>query len=411
MLKKALGIMDDLLGNKGAEKEKLKAKEQQEKKKDKKIESKTDNAIEIPTSTRQTKKELTQEHIHLLNKAFNMLKNEEGITTIAELGHYLSSEHGFKAGDFIGSKSLRVIYSEIDNGEAYTLTQDEQKTHIIYIERKEKMQLQSRPKLHNKAKTASPKENSTSLFDFAWFRNGYEVAINDLQKQAIQEEWGKNNKYLKYYIESRFKITIEKYPELLFFTENKSKAYFNTGLLTNNWKDLYAYFNKKPATFNGKEVNYCFVGFVDENYRDFAGNELPDTINFFKNAEDIYFDASLDIKYNENHILEHNIDRFPEFVKRIPPGGNRAIWLDGIIKHTKKRIQRNYRTVIPQWYNGSLCFLLPLSFDDSTINKPELLLTCIKKQDYYWIATCLTPEMAYSNARIIAKPESDWLKP
>ena len=42
---------------------------------------------------------------------------------------------------------------------------------------------------------------------------------------------------------------------------------------------------------------------------------------------------------------------------------------------------------------------------------PDLALACEKKEDgsCYLGRTCLTMEMAYNNARLIAKPESEWL--
>ena len=33
----------------------------------------------------------------------------------------------------------------------------------------------------------------------------------------------------------------------------------------------------------------------------------------------------------------------------------------------------------------------------------------LKKNGYYQASTCLTMEMAYMDARLIAKPESNWL--
>lgn len=400
MIKKAFGI---LLGNKDKKEESILKENHLT---PQKINSNPTNST---AEVIQTKQELTQQHINILNKAFNELKNKEGITTIAELALYLKDKYGFKASDFIGVKNLKALYSEIGEGNTYVLTQDTQKTHITYVAQK----IKSQAKSQHATKTISQKEQYSwsPLFDFAWFKGGYETAINGLRKIAIQEEWGENNKYLKSYIEYRFKITIEKYPELLSFTEDKSKACFNTGLLTRSWRDIYAYFEKKPVTFkdNDKEIPYCFVAFADSNHH-FASKTLPDAINFFTTAEDIYFDASLEIKYNEKHILKDNLDRFPEKYKGLPLN-NMDMLFQGFIANLKKRIQRNYRTAIPQWYNGSLCFLLPIFFEDYTLDKPDLLLTCTKKQDYYWIATCLTPEMAYRNARIIAKPESDWLKP
>lgn len=55
--------------------------------------------------------------------------------------------------------------------------------------------------------------------------------------------------------------------------------------------------------------------------------------------------------------------------------------------------------------------LLPLCLLNPNI-PPDLALVVTKnsKGNYYQGHTCLTMEMAYNNARLIAKPESNWLQ-
>ena len=76
--------------------------------------------------------------------------------------------------------------------------------------------------------------------------------------------------------------------------------------------------------------------------------------------------------------------------------------------HTSiKKVIANYKLAVPQYYNGQIQLLIPLYFEDD--DKPELALTVTKKNGYYQGHTCLTLDMAYNNARLIAKPESNWL--
>lgn len=42
-------------------------------------------------------------------------------------------------------------------------------------------------------------------------------------------------------------------------------------------------------------------------------------------------------------------------------------------------------------------------------NKPDIAIAVTKKENSYQGHTCLTLDMAYNNARLIAKPESNWL--
>ena len=73
----------------------------------------------------------------------------------------------------------------------------------------------------------------------------------------------------------------------------------------------------------------------------------------------------------------------------------------------------NYKLAVPQYFSGKIQLLLPLYFGKE--NKPYLALTLTKVENdnsgYYLAHTCLTMDMAYNNARLIAKPESNWLLP
>ena len=79
----------------------------------------------------------------------------------------------------------------------------------------------------------------------------------------------------------------------------------------------------------------------------------------------------------------------------------------GVSDTSIKKVIANYKLAVPQYYNGQIQLLIPLYFEDD--NKPELTLAVTKKNGYYQGHTCLTLEMAYNNARVIAKPECNWL--
>mgnify|MGYP002238035518 CR=1 FL=1 len=63
--------------------------------------------------------------------------------------------------------------------------------------------------------------------------------------------------------------------------------------------------------------------------------------------------------------------------------------------------------VAPQGYQNQLQFLLPICLTD--MEKPNLAMTLAERNGYYLGSTCLTPEMAYLNARMIARPIAPWL--
>lgn len=70
----------------------------------------------------------------------------------------------------------------------------------------------------------------------------------------------------------------------------------------------------------------------------------------------------------------------------------------------KIRISRNFRWIAPQFYNGKITYLAPLVF-----GKDIIPLAIERTSDTYRANTILTQSMAYCNARLIARPESNWL--
>ena len=68
----------------------------------------------------------------------------------------------------------------------------------------------------------------------------------------------------------------------------------------------------------------------------------------------------------------------------------------------------NYTLAVPQYYRGSIQLLLPLCL---TQDVPQLALVVMRMESHYTARTCLTLDMAYNNARLLVRPESQWLSP
>ncbi|QDP95392.1 DUF3825 domain-containing protein [Microlunatus elymi] len=83
--------------------------------------------------------------------------------------------------------------------------------------------------------------------------------------------------------------------------------------------------------------------------------------------------------------------------------------------NTRSRVYRNYKAAIPQWYrdshsdHASVQLLLPLCLRQP--DKADLALVVDRVGDSYRGNTVLTLDMAYRNARLLARPDSDWLIP
>ena len=83
--------------------------------------------------------------------------------------------------------------------------------------------------------------------------------------------------------------------------------------------------------------------------------------------------------------------------------------LKGAIDNAKERVRRSYKTAIPQFYRSGVQLLLPLCLSDP--QRADLALVVERHETFYRAATCLTLDMAYNNARQLARPDRDWLQP
>lgn len=250
------------------------------------------------------------------------------------------------------------------------------------------------------------------------------LATNDLPV----EKWSYQNKNDYGILRSYLTFTFEKlWNERAEATEDKKQSFvfegdnaacFNTGLFDKNWQPIYFYCVKNPK--EGRQP-WMFKTFFNSFTIQTAG--IPTAIisslrraNYFDDPGALIFNVNLDIIPQWNHILddEENFNRIPEQIRNLGKGACQNM-IDGAISRVKNRIAANYKTVVPQYYRGSnggrIQLLAPLYLTNE--NKPDLALVLSLNEDktLYLGHTCLTTEMAYNNARLIARPDSDWLKP
>ncbi|MCR2051121.1 DUF3825 domain-containing protein [Acetatifactor muris] len=249
------------------------------------------------------------------------------------------------------------------------------------------------PKDYDTIISSSTKENQ----DMAFFKVNWNNYTEELSKKADTENWSNetypNNGILTNYIVKTYdKLTDEK--KIIIGT---SYALFNTGLFTKYYEPIYAY-------QSGSEISFLTayelggIGITDR----------PERANYFENPDLLLFDWHYAIDVHYPHILEdkENQKRIP---KEVLESKNIVITLDGAINKMKKKVSANYKLAIPQYYEGKIQLLLPLCLADDNI--PDLALVVTKTNNVYRGHTCLTLDMAYNNARLIAKPESNWLNP
>lgn len=165
---------------------------------------------------------------------------------------------------------------------------------------------------------------------------------------------------------------------------------------------------------------------------------LPTLASYWSDPGELTFNPALQVQLNLDHIIRDNLNRFPEELggrlnrdgiptdladtpaiddeveevsepdtapNPIPLATRNA--LEGAMKHSIRLAQRSYRIAVPQFHHRKIQLLLPLYLRDP--EKPDLALTLEKHGDWYRAATVLYPDWAYRHARLLARPNSEWL--
>lgn len=275
--------------------------------------------------------------------------------------------------------------------------------------------------------------------------------IDDLAKVAMKESWKRlseterspfNNPILKSYLEHtylRLKEETEDGAKKIIVADGK--VYFNTGLLSCYFRQLFIVADVKEWTYSSKCLGLCrrtvyanprICSENDNMILEMFGGDpeaLPQIAKYFSKKEDVLFDASLPIRLNDHHIFIDGVkrNRLPKYseafancvedekqieelvVERILPDFETAC------KRAQMMAKRNYKLAIPQRReNGEIQFLLPIYLQEQDSRKPQCALALSLQESktgacYYRGATILSLDMAYNNARLIAKPDVFWL--
>lgn len=238
-------------------------------------------------------------------------------------------------------------------------------------------------------------KNTKGAEYMSYFQVNWNRYTDQLSQKAYSENWSNKtypNKGIlaNYIVKTHDKLTSDKK-----ITIGQDYALFNTGLFNKYYDQIYAYQSGTEIQFlTGYELGRIGI------------KERPERANYFGQPELLLFDWHYPIDVHYTHILddERNKQRLPkEFLK----SANKINILNGALDSMKKKVSANYKLAVPQYYEGKIQLLLPLCLMSDT--KPDVAIAVTKKDNSYQGHTCLTLDMAYNNARLIAKPESNWL--
>lgn len=194
---------------------------------------------------------------------------------------------------------------------------------------------------------------------------------------------------------------------------DKQRAAFNTGLVTPNQEEIYAFFRLNARV---DRQAWRFSGFRKGSDWDFIekfGGSPPPLANYFDDPSVLLYDRRSELYINIDHVMEQ-IERFPKHLQENPYVARQL--LISAEATTKKRVYRNYKTAVPQYYRdkggeGRVQLLLPICLENPTRADVALVVGKTESGDAYRGSTVLTLDMAYNNARLLARPDDEWLQP
>lgn len=301
------------------------------------------------------------------------------------------------------------------------------------------------------------------LYNFAY----WPTFVSDLKSlknsMALKENWSFDTNpdddsfpILRQYITYTFaKLWWDKG---VYVSPTEQYAVFNTGLVNRNYQYIYALFERnvgdKPWRFN----QFCIPG-IKHGGRLLAENfaTLPKPAHYFNDISDVVYIISKDRTPDEqlpdlqpDHYFVDHPERLPmhflldacrkseqivgllkvdtsTFSKEDLESHWRTIGeaisddenvyndlesaFRNAVRKAVMRVSWNYRTAIPVYFptNKKMSILLPLTFSNTSDAEVALVVEKNPISLRYTAPTILNLTMAYSNARLVCKPESDWL--
>lgn len=235
--------------------------------------------------------------------------------------------------------------------------------------------------------------------------------------------------------------------------DDRSFAAFNTGLVNRRYDDIYACFERNSTAWID-EWEWKFAGFTTSGRRGLGKrlvelfNPLPEPAEYFARKEDLLYDLDKEFIIDDDHVLIDNMSRLPlDFlaeelrgdadamdviaeIRTADVAGKRRLYkelgdiledddrlfrrvrarLNEAVDTAKKRVRWNFKTAIPSYYprGNTMSLLLPICLMDDDIADAALVVQLMPSGNYQG-QTILTMRQAYTNARLICRPDSDWL--
>ncbi|MGH2903657.1 MAG: DUF3825 domain-containing protein [Solirubrobacteraceae bacterium] len=267
-------------------------------------------------------------------------------------------------------------------------------------------------------KVADPRP---ALHRFAQFPYDRGQWLGALARRALPESWdhrhesaadGDQYPILRHYMEATFERLLQEQSQgrrtILegSLANGHPYAVFDTGLRDRMRRPIYALFDEHRDKDDPRR--WWWRGFLAEGegpMREVA--ELPPPADYLKDPSALVVtpDEVAGMRVDTTHILGDHLARFPAHLRSQPELARQVF--EGALRELPDRIRRNYRLAVAQYYRGSIHLLLPLHL--GAAQHADLALAVERTASGRRASTVLGKDYAYRQARVIARPERDWL--
>ena len=276
--------------------------------------------------------------------------------------------------------------------------------------------------------------------------------LSKLKDMALHEKWdldGYKNSILKKYFYHTFRRALD--TNQMVVDEFRTAIIFNTGLVDEQYQPIYVLLTKNTAGLRQEWKFFDFFvvgsGAGKQILSLFHPDDLPKAPQYYDNICDLLYDVTKGMPTPDyRHCILDNIHRWPSIIhkhecpeewvkiekkitRNMPDKDkselfqplrsfievNKKVYrqyrsrFDDGIELAFKKVSWNYKTAIPMYWSVDkrTHLLLPLCLDSE--DTVDVALVVNKTDKGYIGDTILTLDQAYINARLVCRPECDWL--
>jgi len=202
------------------------------------------------------------------------------------------------------------------------------------------------------------------------------------------------------------------------FSEDGFWVCFNTGLQDRHAADLYCIFQKYVPPANATQTkpvaDWVYRGTAtarETAYRSHFGTRLPVLAWYSNDSRDYIFNTDYTI---DTDVFDHMFERAKDRSGLPDSASDESVrnYLKGAIENLIPKIKRNYKTAIPMYFIEEKRMQLLLPFHST--NGRDISCFLVERDDQnrvYKIKTILDMDQAYFAARLITRPDKEWLNP